>query len=404
MHKRAVGELAVFGGPPLFQEPLHVGGPNLGSRTRLVERIEGIFDRNWLTNDGPLVVEFERRVAEYLGVRHCVAVCNGTAGIEIALRATGMSGEVIVPAFSFIATAHAVRWMGLDTVFCDIGRRTHTIDPAKIADLIAPVTSGIIGVHLWGRPCEIEEMEEIARARGLRLIFDAAHAFGCSHRGRMIGCFGDAEVFSFHATKVLNTGEGGAIVTDSDEIAERARLMRNSGFTGVDRVTALGTNAKMSELAAALGLTNLESIEYFIEEHRRCYERYRLRLGGPPGLTLLQYDPSERCNYQYVVAEVDADLAGIGRDRLVQVLRAENVLARRYFYPGCHRSMPYAGERRDAREDLAVTDQVAQRVITLPTGSAINDSQVDGVCGLLDFALAHAQEIEQRARLLAPAV
>jgi len=201
--KNRIEDLAIFGAKPAFEEPLHVGRPNIGRRERFLERVNAILDRGWLTNDGPCVQQFEHVVAKFLGVRHCVAMCNATIALELTIRALQMKGEVIVPSFTFIATAHALQWQGITPVFSDVVPSTHSIDPRRVEELITPRTTGIIGVHLWGKPCAIEELTEIARRLDVGLIFDAAHAFGCSHQGRMIGNFGRAEIFSFHA--VLST-------------------------------------------------------------------------------------------------------------------------------------------------------------------------------------------------------
>ena len=219
---KTLDEMAVFGGAPAFAEKLHVGRPNIGDRDRLLERINDMLDRRWLTNNGVYVQEFERRVAEILGVKHCIAMCNGTVALEIAIRALGLKGEVIVPSFTFVATAHALQWQEITPVFCDIDPPTHTLDPARVEELITPRTTGIIGVHVWGRPCDVERVGGDRPSARSQLLFDAAHAFGCSHHGRMIGGFGDAEVFSFHATKFFNTFEGGAVVTNDDDLATRS--------------------------------------------------------------------------------------------------------------------------------------------------------------------------------------
>src|SRR5580704_11466195 len=262
--KKSFNTLALNSGRPAFSSPLHVGRPNIGNRERLLERINDLLDRRWLTNDGPYVQELESRIASFLGVKHCVAMCNATVALEIAIRGLGLSGEVIVPAYTFIATAHALQWQEITPVFCDIDPHTHTLDPGWVERMITPRTSGIVGVHLWGRPCNVEALEVIAREHDLRLLFDAAHAFGASHQGRMLGSFGAAEVFSFHATKFVNCGEGGAVVTNDDRLAQKMRLMRNFGFAGLDRVIYVGTNGKMSELSAAMGLTSLESVGEFV--------------------------------------------------------------------------------------------------------------------------------------------
>src|SRR5258707_15408547 len=253
--KSPLDALAVFGGSPAFSEQLHVGRPNIGNRQKFHERVADILERKWLTNGGRYVAEFERRIAELCGVEHCVAMCNGTVALEIAVRALGMTAEVIVPSFTFIATAHALQWQEITPVFCDIDARTHTIDPKQIEKMITPRTSGIIGVHTWGRVCDVEALEAIARRRNLHLLFDAAHAFACSHKGRPIGGFGRCEVFSFHATKFFNSFEGGAVVTNDDSLAEKMRLMRNFGFRGNEHVIYIGTNGQMTEVCAAMDLT-----------------------------------------------------------------------------------------------------------------------------------------------------
>ena len=246
-------DLAINGAVPAFDQPLHVGRPNIGSREAFMQYAEEIFDRRWLSNNGPVVQEFERRVAEYHGVKHCISMCNGTVALEIAIRALGMEGEVIVPSYTFVATAHALSWQGITPVFADIDPVTHNLDPEAVRRMITPRTTGIIGVHLWGQAAPVEALQQIADEHGLKLMFDAAHAFGCSRNGRMIGNFGACEVLSFHATKFFNTFEGGAILTNDDDLAEKMRLMRNFGFSGLDNVVHMGTNGKMIEVAAAMG-------------------------------------------------------------------------------------------------------------------------------------------------------
>lgn len=392
--KHHLDDLAVFGGPRAFAQPLHVGRPNLGDRGRLLARIDELLDRRWFTNDGPLVQEFESRLAESTGAKHCIAVCNGTAALELAVRAAGLEGEVIMPAFTFVATAHALQWLGLRPVFCDIESETHTIDAERIEELITPRTAALVGVHVWGRPCRINRLQEIADRHGLKLLFDAAHAFGCTWRGRPIGNFGLAEVFSFHATKFVNAFEGGAIATNDDPLAARLRLMRNFGFAGYDQVVSLGINAKMSEVSAAMGLTSLDACEEFIAANRRNHEWYQQQLGGFAGLSVLAYDASERSNYQYVVVEVDAEQSGLTRDELLDVLWAENVLARRYFFPGCHRMEPYASMNGSRR--LPVTDLIAGRVLLLPTGATIGRPEIEAICSIIRTALAEAARVRQR--------
>jgi dTDP-4-amino-4,6-dideoxygalactose transaminase len=388
-------ELAILGGRPRFAETLHVGRPNVPDRDAVLARVADVLDRRWLTNDGPCVRELEERLCAFLGVRHCVLTCNGTVALEIAIRAAGLTGEVIVPSLTFVATAHALAWQGVTPVFCDVDRRTHNLDARLVDALVTPRTTGIVGVHLWGRPCDTEALDAVARRRGLVLLYDAAHAFGCSHRGRMIGGFGRAEVLSFHATKVWNTLEGGAIATDDDALAARARLMRNFGFEGYDRVGALGTNGKMNEVSAAVGLVGLDGLDAVFAVNRRNHERYRRNLAGLPGVAVVAYDDRERANRHYVVIEVDEADAGIARDRLVQVLWAENVMARRYFHPGCHAMEPYRSLVPPAWRRLPETERLAARLLTLPTGTAVDETTVDAVCEIVRVAVERAPDLER---------
>ncbi len=361
-------ELAIFTGKPAFASTLHVGRPNIGDRSGFLSRVNDLLDNRWLTNNGPFVQQFEQRITDLLGVKHCIAMCNATVALEIAIRAVGLLGEVIVPSFTFIATAHALQWQEITPVFCDVNPATHNLDPDKVELLITPRTTGIVGVHLWGRPCAIESLSEIAHRHHLKLLFDAAHAFGCSHKGRMIGNFGQAEIFSFHATKVLNTFEGGAAVTNDDQLAAKMRLMRNFGFAGYDEVVHLGTNGKMSEIAAAMGLSGLESLDEFIAANRRNETIYRAGLQDIPGIHLISYNAMERCNYQYVIIEVEEEVTGISRDDLMRVLHAENILARRYFYPGCHRMEPYHSISPRVGLSLPETEKLTQRVLSSKSG------------------------------------
>lgn len=396
MPKAAIHDLALFGGPLEFSEPLHVGLPNIGDRRGLMRRLNRILDIRRLTNRGPNVEELERKLCETTGVRHCIPVCNGTAGLEVLARALGLEGEVIVPSMTFVATAHALEWLGITPVFCDIDPGTHNIDPGALEKLITPRTTGIIGVHLWGRACAVDALTRVAERHGLKLVFDAAHAFGCSHRGRMVGNFGTAEVFSFHATKFINSFEGGAIATNDDGLADKCRLMARFGFSGYDNVISLGINAKMSEACAAMGLCSLERMEHFVSVNRRNLARYHRRLRGLQGLSVAAYDESEKNNFQYVVVEVDEGRAGLSRDELVTLLHAENVLARRYFFPGCHRMEPYCRRPGRPGSSLHNTERLLQRVLQLPTGTGVNGSQIDAVCHLLQFALGNATAIRSR--------
>lgn len=391
-----VNDLAIFMGNPAFEKKLHVGCPNIGNRETLLTRITNILDSRWLTNNGQYVQEFEQKLADMLGVKHCIAMCNATIALEITARALCLKGEVIVPSFTFVATPHSLQWQEITPVFCDIDPRTHNIDPTVVEKMITPRTSGIIGVHLWGRPCAVEMLTEIACKHNLKLIFDASHAFGCSHKGRVIGGFGNAEVFSFHATKFFNTLEGGAVATNDDELAGKIRLMKNFGFDGYDSVVYIGTNGKMNEVSAVMGITGLESLDDFIAINHRNFKSYQGGLEGIPGIKLVTYDVSERNNYQYVVCEVDQSITGISRDMLLNILHAENVIARRYFYPGCHRMEPYRSNYPHAGLLLPNTERLADMVLSLPSGTAVGPEEIAVICEVIHLAVNNASEIRNQ--------
>ncbi len=391
-----VTDLAIFSGEKAFADSLHVGRPNIGNKQHYLQLINDMLDRRWLSNRGPYIEQFERKIADYLGVKHCIAMCNGTVALEIAIRALDLKGEVIVPSFTFVATAHALKWQEISAVFCDIDPVTHHIDPAKIEKMITPRTTGIIGVHTWGRACDVEAIEEIAKTKRLKVLYDAAHAFACTHKRRPVGQFGNAEVFSFHATKFFNTLEGGAVVTNDDELAKKIRLMKNFGFAGYDDVVLIGTNGKMNEASAAMGLVNLESMEEFVTINRRNYECYKSCLEGIRGIRLHCYDDLEKYNYQYIVVEVDQEQAGLSRDELQKVLWAENVLVRRYFYPGCHRMEPYRSYYPNADLLLRKTEEVVKKVLVLPTGTSITPTVIDTICSIIRVSINNASEVRDR--------
>ena len=393
--KAVAADLAICGGQPAFDSQVVVGRPNVGDPQALWSRLSAALERRWLSNGGPLVAELENRICAELGVRHCVAVCNGTVGLEVALRAAGATGQVIVPGFSFVATAHAPRWLGLEPVFADIDPDTHNIDPKSVDALITPRTSAVIGVHIWGRPCDVQGLESVCRRHGVALVFDAAHAFACSHQGRSIGCFGDVSVFSFHATKFFNSFEGGAIVTDDKALAERARAMINFGMPPGEGIQMLGTNGKMCEAAGAMGLTSLDAMEGFVTKNHRNYVTYSDELTGVAGLELVMYDEHEKCNFQYIIVEVDEPQAGLSADDLLRVLAAEHVSGKRYFSPALHQLAPYAEPERGPVPHLAHAERLARRTLALPTGSGVSEDDVRRVCMVLRAALANAAAVRE---------
>ena len=385
--------VALLGDRPAFEEALQVGRPNIPDRSAFLARIDRMLDSKRFTNLGPMVLELEDRIAEVARARHCVATCNGTVGLEIAIRALGMRGEVIVPSFTFVATAHALWGQNVRPVFCDIDPKTHCLDPARVRDAITPETTGILGVSLWGDYAGERELREIADEHCIALLLDSAHSFGCGRErpGARMACH--AEVFSLHATKCIHAIEGGAIVTDDDALAERLRLMVNFGFSGEDAVAYLGTNGKMSEASAAMGLTSLEAREGIFEHNRRNLDAYGEGLAGVSGVSVRARPPRDRHNHQYVVCEVHEPAAGLSRNELVSALRLENVVARRYFHPGCHRMEPYASAFPRAGAALPATEAVAERVMVLPSGLSVSRDDVARLTERIASIVRRAPEV-----------
>jgi len=354
---------------------LHVGKPNLLDMYGFLKLAKKIWNSGRLTNDGPVVQEFERTVANILKVKHAVAVTNATTGLQVAAKAMFLSGEVIVPSFTFVGTVGALAWIGLTPVFCDIDPHSLNMDWRKVEDLITEQTTAILGVHLFGRPCVPERLENLAYQHHLRLIFDAAHAFGVTYGGRNIGTFGDCEVFSFHATKFVHSFEGGVITTNNDRVATALRLRRNYGFVRETVTAVAGTNAKMSEIHAAMGLISLKSMNWIRTVNRARYEQYYAELQDVAGISFRETSLQDNGgNYQYIVLDVSQ-----GRDALYDKLQSEGVMARRYFHPGCHRLLPWAEERIS----LPVTEKMSDRLLCLPTGLNVLPRDVERICNII---------------------
>ncbi|NEB81463.1 dTDP-4-dehydro-6-deoxyglucose aminotransferase [Streptomyces sp. SID14478] len=389
--KRALTDLALFGGPTAFLRPLLVGMPTVGDRARFLARLEWALDNDWLTNGGPLTTELEGRIADIAGVRYCVATCNATAALQLVLKASGVTGQVIMPSLTFAATPHSAAWVGLEPVFCDVDPVTGCLDPARVEELITPDTGAILGVHLWGRTAPVIELEKVAAEHGLKLFFDAAHAFGCTSGGRPIGGFGNAEVFSLHATKTVMSFEGGAVTTDDGELAERLAALRNFGIDRDRSVNAVGMNAKMSECAAAMGLTSLDAFEETRARNQENHALYRSELRGVPGIEVLAFDEGERNNHQYLILLADREVTGLHRDRLQALLEAEQVFPRLYFSPPCHQMPIY---RTDPPLRLPHTERLSEQVLALPTGPSVSFEDIRRVCSIIRLAAERGGQIE----------
>ncbi|BBO73749.1 dTDP-4-dehydro-6-deoxyglucose aminotransferase [Desulfosarcina widdelii] len=396
-HKKTTDDLAVFGGAPLFKDHKHVGQINLPDWEHFKKEFQGIFDRVFFTNHGPKVNELEDRLADFLKVKHIVCMTNGTISLMMAARCLGLQGEVIVPAFTFIATVQTLVWAGLKPVFCDVDPATHNISPQKAAQLINSNTCAILGVHLWGRPCDTRQLETLASENKLALFFDAAHAFGCSHRGIMVGNHGDVEVFSMHATKVLNAAEGGFAATNDDLMADKLRTMRNFHANESYTPVPVRINGKMSEAQAVMGLLSLEDFPANRERNKALYYAYSSNLSGIEGISLpASFDENEQNNYQYLVVDVEPETFGLNRDEVVRILETENVLARRYFMPGVHRTLPFSKQYAECIDKLPATDFLCGRLMQLPVGQSVSIEDVARLCEFLRFCEKNASKIHNR--------
>lgn len=369
-------QIAILGGTPAFERPLHVAQVNLPPWEKVEAAFKGIFDRHYFANHGPLVRALDEAFADAVGVEHAVCVTNGTVALMILARALELSGEVIMPAFTFPAGAQALVWAGLRPVFCDVERGTHMISAGTVEPLITTRTAGVFGTHLWGRACDSDALTDLCERRGLTLFFDACHAIGCTDKQQPIGGFGSGEAFSFHATKVLNAGEGGCITTNDARLADRLRTMRNFHGNETFASVPVRLNGKMSEAQAALALLSLEDLPENIAANKARYRAYVQGLSMLPGIAIVEYDEAERNNYQYVVLDVDAAAAGLSRDRLFEALQAENVLCRRHFYPGIHKMAPFSAQN----PVLHNTDVLCGCLLQLPSGQAMSVEDVARVC------------------------
>jgi dTDP-4-amino-4,6-dideoxygalactose transaminase len=375
----------MFGGEPLFAEPLPMVRPALPPPAALLEDYRRLLETGQLTN-GETVARLERAAAAYLGVEHCVAVSSCTSGLILVERCLGLRGEVIVPSFTFFATAHSLLWNSLDPVLADCEAGSWNLDPERVRRAITPATSAILGVHLFGNPAAARELEAIARRARVRLIFDAAHAFGARIEGTPIGAFGDAEVFSLSPTKPLVAAEGGLVATRHATLARDLRAARNYGHSGDYDCRLLGLNARMTELEAALALASLPLVEPHLERRERLAQLYEQYLGEEPGLDLQRIRPQDRSSRKDFSIVVDGARFGVSRHLLAAALEMENVPLRRYFDPPLHRQRLYRRYYRPRGDALETTERISRGVLSLPIYSQMSEDDVARIAGrILDI-------------------
>lgn len=369
---------AIYGGHPLFQQPFRFCQPQLPILADTIEHYQAAYEDGAITN-ASLVKRLEAAVAERLQVKHCVAVSSCTSGLMMVLRALGLTGEVLVPSFTFFATGHAVLWNGLRPVFVDCNPETWNVDPVDVERKITGRTSAILVVHLYGNPCDVEALERLAARHCLKLIFDAAHAFGSQYRGQPVGQFGNAEVFSLSPTKLLVAGEGGLVTTNDATLARAIRGMRNYGDLGAYDPDWLGMNARMSEFNAALALAGLPLVEGKVDRRNRIAEIYTSLLAPLPGVRFQEVLPGDVSTYKDYSIHVTPETFGMTRDALAEALLAEKIETKKYFYPPLHKQRLCRCFHNREQKGLANTDYVTDGVLSLPIYESLPDDTVERV-------------------------
>ncbi|HON18885.1 MAG TPA: DegT/DnrJ/EryC1/StrS family aminotransferase [Salinivirgaceae bacterium] len=364
-------------------KPIYVTQPFLPPLEEFIPYLQTIWENRILTNNGPFHQQLEEALAKYLGVPYISLFSNGTLALVTALQALRITGEVITTPFSFVATTHSLWWNNIKPVFVDIEPERFTLDPEKIEAAITPKTTAILPVHVYGYPCHVEAIEEIARRRGLKVIYDAAHTFGVTYKGKSLASFGDLSILSFHATKVFNTFEGGAIVCHSHEMKHHIDNLKNFGFRGETVIEEPGINAKMNEVQAAMGLLQLNYLEQNIAKRQQIARCYRTELSGVEGISFLEDLPEVRHNYAYFPILVDETRYRTNRDELYETLKKHNIYARRYFYPLISQFAMYNGLESAQRWNLPIAEAIAAKVICLPIFPEMEENVVERVVNII---------------------
>lgn len=365
-------------------KPIYVTQPSLPDLQEFIPYLEQIWENKILTNNGPFHKELEKELCKFLGVPYISLFANGTLALVTALQVLRITGEVITTPYSFVATTHSLWWNNIKPVFVDIEPDFCNINPEKIEAAITPKTTAIMPVHVYGNPCKVEHIREIADVYGLKLIYDAAHAFGVNHNGQSICNYGDLSILSFHATKVFNTMEGGAIVCHDAATKKRIDYLKNFGFAGETTIMAPGINSKMNEMQAALGLLQLKHYKGNIEKRTSIAEIYRKKLSGIKGISILAEPENTESNHAYFPIFVDETEYGISRDKLYEKLKQNNIFGRRYFYPLISEFSMYKSLDSANPANLTEANKIADEVICLPIYPDLKSEDLVRICILID--------------------
>jgi len=349
-----------------FQKPIYVTRPLLPSMEKYKKRLEKIWESQWITNNGKQHQKLEKKLEDYLKVDNLSLINNGTIALQIALKALEIEGEVITTPFTFAATPHAISWNGLKPVFCDIDPETLNIDADKIEDLITEETSAILAVHVFGTPCDVEKIEKIAEEHDLKVIYDGAHAFGTEIAGTAIGNYGDITMYSFHATKLFNTIEGGALACSDEKLKEKIDRLKNFGIKNKEEVIEIGTNGKMNEFQAAMGLEVLKEVDNERKKRKEIKEVYHNELEDIKGINFINEAENIKSSQQYLVIKIDEGEFGVSRNEVYETLKKYNVFARKYFYPLCSNFDSYQNLNSAKKNNLRVANEIVEQVLSLP--------------------------------------
>lgn len=366
-----------------FKSPIFITRPLLPDLNKVMKRLEKVWSSQWLTNNGPQHIILENKIKKFLKVENVSLFNNGTIALIVACQVLKLSGEVITTPFTFAATAHVLKWNNISPVFCDIEKDTFNIDVDKIEKLITPKTTAILAVHVFGNPCNVKRIEEIAKKHNLKVIYDAAHAFGTEIDGRGIGTFGDVTMFSFHATKLFHTAEGGALTIADKTLKQDIDYLKNFGIKTEEEVVKAGINGKMNELQASMGIEVLELVKMEWKKREKIRKEYVKNLSKIAGIRILDYPENVKSSYQYFPIIINEEKFGRSRDFLHSELKKYNVISRKYFYPLCSNYECYQDLKSSNREVLPVANKIANNVLTLPFYGKLKKDEVGMICEII---------------------
>lgn len=354
---------------------INVSKPSLPPIADYIKVLEAIWDRNWLTNDGPVLNELELKIKDYLELDHLIITSNGTVALQIAIKALGLTGEIITTPFSYVATTSSIAWEGCDPVMVDIDRKSLNIDPSKIEAAITDRTSAILATHVFGNACDVEAIQDIADRRNLKVIYDAAHCFGTNFKGKSIFGFGDISTCSFHATKIFQTIEGGAVFTKSSDLLKKMALLRNFGHTSPTSFGSVGINAKNSEFHAAMGICNIKRVPSFIKEREKLTAQYMNYLHGHSQLSFIEFHVECTQNFSYFPVILESEKALI---EVVNKMNEHSIYPRRYFYPSLN-NLNYLKNR----VSTPISEDISGRILCLPMYNSLSNQEIDLICRIL---------------------